>query len=67
MKRKKLPRNVLRAMDAHNCIGAILIESAGSKTQQEIYESANEICVKIDELIQLLKKEENGGTQIKKV
>lgn len=61
MKRKKLPRNVLRAMSAHNEIGSILIELAGGKTQQEIYESANEICVKIDELIQLLKKEENGG------
>lgn len=67
MKRKKLTRNVLRAMDAHNAIGSILIELAGGKTQQEIYERANEICVKIDELIQLLKKEENGGTQVKRV
>lgn len=62
MKRKKLPRNVLRAMDAHNSIGAILIELAGGKTQHEIYESANEICAKIDKLIQLIKKEENGDT-----
>lgn len=61
MKRKKLPRNVLRAMDAHNAIGSILIELAGGKTQQEIYESANEICVKIDKLMQMLKKEASGG------
>lgn len=67
MKRKKLSRNVLRAMEAHNAIGTILVELAGSKTQQEIYESANEICVKIDALIQLIKKEENGGSPIKKV
>lgn len=60
MKRKKLPRNVLRAMDAHNAIGAILIELAGSKTQQEIYESANEICLKIDKLIQLLRSKEKS-------
>lgn len=57
MKRKKLPKNVLRAMEAHNAIGSILIELACGKTQQEIYEIANEICAKIDNLIQMLKKE----------
>lgn len=60
MKRKKLHKNVLRAMEAHNAIGSILVELAGSKTQQEIYESANEICLKIDKLIQLIRSKEKS-------
>ena len=63
MKRKKLPKNVLWAMEAHSAVGSILIELAGGKTQQEIYERVNEICVKIDELIQMLKMEASDGQQ----
>ena len=57
MKRKKFPKNVLRAMEAHDSIASIVIDLAGGKTQQEIYVIANEICVKIDKLIQMLKQE----------
>lgn len=57
MKRKKLPRNVLRAMDAHNAIGAIFVESANDK---DICEISNEICLKIDKLIQLIRNKEKS-------
>ena len=57
MKRKKLPRNVLRAMESHNLIGSIFVESANDK---DICELSNEICLKIDKLIQLIRSKEKS-------